>query len=813
MSAAGGVEMPRTEHSEAILEGHWPSASEAAWTTYAASLKAAARQLGSELAGNQADIKEMVAPMSGHYIDAVMHVIRSREDALWDRYNAYEAVAEQAQRGIGQLIGAKNLLLDIVMAAESKIAQERTAAAEREADASTRPLTAAAEIAAIRADLYETELNIVADAKAEAAATDARAAGEVTALLSRLVALTPSDQPTASGNASATPLSTGTGSTTAPAAPPGIQPVDYNTFGDDRTAGGTGNATNDRAPEKAGSAGDGERNANQTMASIDRNPAKVEPAAATTPSTGNRPPTPSTSAPSASGGSSAGNPASVVGQMMRSPMSASSSPPASSSPGAASTSGSGLSAAGAPGAQQMASTSAPGAGTGSGAGVSGAGRVIGAASAGAGGAEASARMGTGAISAASNAVGAAGNTAAQIAQSAVAAAPPPAPAVGPPPAAGGVPGGAPPPPVAMVPPGSVAAGLPHTPAAANVSPGVPGTAAQSAPSVASPAGAGVSGSSAGSAGPVAVPMSQVRAIGMEAATGDVLIGQAVDAARSIVESLAAQTRHVGYGTSQGFAWAVTVLAERSGAFTAWLASSDGPSYIPLGVRVPEDVRLAVTDPVAGRQLWEEAAAAGGANPLEVLIRHAELRDATAPGLRVLALASTLPLDRVKDWAALRGARAVSVDPRTIDPAPADNGGQHRCAAAMPWEWNQAHKFTEQQRLQIAARHMLMAATAGHLTDAACERVMDAFERRKPITESDWADVNQARAAAAVNYDLARMGVSMGGGATPPEWAFRTARAAEVVWCLREHGSAAGCADLLYAARLAGAPLNPAAAVA
>jgi hypothetical protein len=119
---------------------------------------------------------------------------------------------------------------------------------------------------------------------------------------------------------------------------------------------------------------------------------------------------------------------------------------------------------------------------------------------------------------------------------------------------------------------------------------------------------------------------------------------------------------------------------------------------------------------------------GGANPLEVLTRHAELRDASAPGLRVLALASTLPLDRVTDWAAAVGARPASVDPRTIDPAPADSGGQHRCAVAMPWEWKQAHAFTEQQRAQVAGRHMLMAATAGHLTDRACERVMDAFER-------------------------------------------------------------------------------------
>ena len=99
-----------------------------------------------------------------------------------------------------------------------------------------------------------------------------------------------------------------------------------------------------------------------------------------------------------------------------------------------------------------------------------------------------------------------------------------------------------------------------------------------------------------------MPMSQVRAVGLDGATGDVLIGQAADAARSILETVIAQTRQAGYGSSQGFVWAVTVIAERTGGVTAWLATSEGPSYIPRGVRVPDDVRLAVTDQVVGRQL-------------------------------------------------------------------------------------------------------------------------------------------------------------------------------------------------------------------
>ena len=55
---------------------------------------------------------------------------------------------------------------------------------------------------------------------------------------------------------------------------------------------------------------------------------------------------------------------------------------------------------------------------------------------------------------------------------------------------------------------------------------------------------------------------------------------------------------------------MSLIWDRSGRVSAWLASSEGPSYIPVGVRIPEDVRLAITDPVVGRELWAKAAAEG-----------------------------------------------------------------------------------------------------------------------------------------------------------------------------------------------------------
>lgn len=87
-----------------------------------------------------------------------------------------------------------------------------------------------------------------------------------------------------------------------------------------------------------------------------------------------------------------------------------------------------------------------------------------------------------------------------------------------------------------------------------------------------------------------------------------------------------------------------------------------------------------------------------------------------------------------------------------------------------------------------------------------------FEERKPIDEALWADVSKQRFMALIQYQTAMSSAGQG-GAEPPARALATARAAEVIECLRHYDTAEGCADLLYATRSAGAPLNPAAAVA
>lgn len=828
MSVVGGGDIPRptSPHADVILGTLWPLQSESAWQGFASEIKSEATRLFGE-DGAQQDILRLVAvDQTGAFIEAATNLVRVSSSTLEARYQTYNDASSVAQ-GVGTRIWAIKLrMTESVATAETEIT-----AAENELEPQIQAATAALD--GLRASLLTAELQgritaAITQAQTEVTAEAATGAAQIAGLNTKM------GDASSDSAGGATPLDWdggGAGTPTAPAMPApttpggnGVQAVDYDTFKE-----GT-EPLSDRMPETRQAE---EPTLSKAAQDSSRFPDEVKARdAASAPhgdagKSGTSAMPPATSAPSTGGGgspaSSGGNPASVLGSAMR-PMSSapSSSAPASSGAPASGSPASGMSGTGTP-AAQTGSGGAGAAGTGSGAAASGVSRAVGGASAGAGIAEASARMGTGAVSAAANAVGTAGNVGAQIAHSTSSTAAPP-PAAGPPPGPVGTspPSAAGPAPMAMISPtpapaAAVAGGLtpaaPAGPAAAG--PGIPGTPQQPGPASASTTLGGASAGGPGAnATPVMVPMSQVRAVGLDGATGDMLIGQAADAARSIVETVIAQTRHAGYGSSQGFVWAVTVIAERTGEVTAWLATSEGPSYIPRGVRVPDDVRLAVTDPVMGRQLWDAAAAAGGADPLEVLARHVELRDAAAPGLRVLAFAASVPMSRVIDWAATVGARPVSVDPRTIDPAPAHGDhGQHRCAIAMPWEWQQANAFSERQRLQVATRHMLMAASAGHLNDPACERVIDAFERGEPITDSDWADVRQAMAVAWVNYEMARSGVTMGGGATPAEWAFRTARAAEVVYCLRDHRSAEGCADLLYATRLAGAPLNPAAAVA
>lgn len=814
--------MPATEHSAEILAGSWPAQSVMSWSGYAMEFSQAANRLFKEL-DTQADIKDILGPMEGAFIDSARGLAMGRETALQNRIEAYRHISKKAHWAANELHSTKSDLVEIVKQAEENIKTSRENAEKAKAAARANPLAGEPAVAAIESQLQSSIAAIVALAKSNAMARDSQGAATVTALSTDI------SQWAAPFVNHILPQSGGIpdmgGLPAAPALPApapldgagsgNVKPVDYV----------TGNALDPAQAvqeQKDPLANNAQQNPDRTIQQTAlRQPDKIDPHQASKPQTSS-PSAPSSPSPSSAGSSS--NPSSVLGQMMKpassgssssSPASSSSSSPASSgasNPAAASQSGQMANANGA--------NAGAGAGTGANAAANAAGRAPGMASLGSGIADTSAKMASGAVNVTSNAVNTATNVGSNVAQNvAHAAAQAPAAAspaaVTTPASVGGAPvsGGAP-----------MGGMMPAAPAggAGAVNPVTAGGGAPSAPAAtptspaASPAGGGgapqatAAGAAGSSYAPVPVPHSSIRGIGADGATGDVIFDQAMDAGQDVIKALVAQTLGTGYIDIQ---YAVSLIWERGGTITAWMATSEGASYIPLGVRVPQDVRLSVTDPIIGHELAKTSAEAGGANPLEIVVRQAEAREQAAPGARVLALASSLPMDRVMDWAGVVGARPVSVNPKEVDRATgAGMSMLHRCAVAMPWEWRQANAFSEEDRLRVAARHMHMAANAGHLGGGAAERVIELFEERQPIPEALWADVAKQRFMALIGYQSAMSNAGQG-GAEPPARLLASARAAEVVLCLRDYGSVEGCADLLYASRLAGAPLSPAAAVA
>ena len=702
--------------------------------------------------------------------------------------------------------------MEIVNKAEEDIQTARDNAETAKAAAAAVP----GAVAAIEAQLQTSIASIVGRARGEAMARDAQGAATVSALSTDIAEWTSpfvnNQLPESGGipdlgNIPATPPPT----LPKPQDGNSFQVVDNTTFKEsplDRESLPQQDATHDPKTDPQRGI---QENAMRQPDKIDPSQAAAEqPTKPTTPSS-----PPATSAPW-SGSAHASNPGSMIGQMFK-PASSAGSSPASLSP-VSSSSGSATNPASAAQSSQL--TNANAANAASGANAAAAGRAPGLASLGSGLAESSARMASGAINTATNAMGTAANVGSNVAQnvaSAAAQAPAaPGPAATTAPAATTSAAAAPPAggaPMAMMPPAGAIAPGPVNPVTGGLPAGGPNvggatpTTPAAAQQVASGSGSAASSASGAAVAPLAMPGSPIRGIGADGATGDALFDQAMDAGREVVAAMIAQT--VGYIEID---YAVSLIWERTGSVSAWMATSEGASYIPLGVRVPQDVRLSVTDPVVGRELWEATAAAGGADPLEVVVRQAEAREQAAPGARVLAIASTLPMARVIDWAGAVGARPVSVDPKKVAAAADVDGSMlHRCAVAMAWEWRQANAFTQQDRLKVAARHMHMAATAGHLSGRACETVMRLFEERKPIDHDLWYRVHQERFEFLTSYML--MVHSRGLGGSEPARALATARAAEVIECLRYYDTAEGCADLLYATRLAGAPLNPAAAVA
>ncbi|WP_292981269.1 hypothetical protein [Mycobacterium sp.] len=823
-----------TEHSGFILAGAWPGSSEMAWGGLEMELKSRGRAIAGQY-DTQLEIRQGVQHMSGPFIDgAGIPLASKRETTLQESAktdHTCSSVAESARLALTQ---AKNDMVDIVQQAEKDITAKRQKAATAKAElrAMATPLTAAAVEAkcqAIDAQLEVDEHTIEVVANLSAKAVNTTSAAEVAGYGSRVTDLTltyPASTGTGSSSSAATPMSAGgLGSAPAPAAPAPAVPVSGGEGGVQSVGYDVGDSGETNTTELAANNSQNGVNAGSGT----RNTPHIEPASAVTNDAG-------TPASGASQGASGG---SVLGKMM-SPLSSLGSGGSAAGGGSPlssmSSMGSGLgnfgnaggaSPAGAqpasmlnPGAAAM-----PGAGLGTGAGTgagAGAGGGSGLAGLGAGAAETSAKLAAGAVNSVSNGLGAVANAGSQVAQNVAPVAAqlaaqtaPVNPAAATSPASMGGMGGAPP--MGMMPPGGSMGGAPPV---SPVSGGGSGLTPPPAPA-APPAGGGgpstpsIQGGSPGAQfAPVGLPQQHhpgIRGVDAGGASGAVLIDRAMAAGADVITALLAQTTLAGH---IGIDYAVSLIYERTGGVTAWLATSEGASYVPMGVRIPQDVKLAINDRILGTQLRAATAEAGGANPLQVIVEHAKAREMAGVGTHVLAIASSIKMANQMEWAHEVSAQPVEVLAAKFATfegasAAAANIGHthHRCEISMPWEWQQANSFDNQGRLRIAAKYMHLAMSAGGLNGAASEEVLRLFEMRAPISDELWGKVQQERLMALVEYDTAKSRISY--GAPGLARLLAKARAAEVMESLRHYDTAEGFADLLYATRLAGAPLSPA----
>lgn len=762
MSAVLGADIPRpdSEHAAVILGSEFPAQSESAWERYAGQLAAAATQLRSEQPV-QDEIVSAVAAQSGQWADAALTVCLRRRDSLAHRIDYYALAAGCAGRVATALWATKLHMAESVSAAEAAIGAAR---AEIEPQISAALAVGDSPQASVLMQLLADRIQTaITSAQDEVAAESAAGTAAVGDEQRRLTAATPPG-PTAATEPAGTHHPT-LGDTPAVAAhqpipSPAVELAGHHAALSDTPAAAahqpaptptSENGQTDPSPASDRPAGVADPHPAPGDASPAASPPLTAPPTAPPqlPAAPHLAPMTTPNNPAAAG---AGSPPSLTGTSTTSGGTPATAPAAGGSTAPPST-------AAAPGGRIPAAAPAavPLVGGGA-AGLAAAAPSASSAGPAALGPVSSSSPGNLTPVPTTSATGAASTAAAATS----AASAPTGHAVMSPAALGPAPLGAP------VPPAAAAA----TPTAAATAAAVPAAAA------------------ANSAVPLGVPLlSGAPAAGGMDRTGENL-AQAIDAATAILTACVAQARLRGWG-GQDFGWGVAIYRAPTGLLTAWLATSYGPSYIPRGVRLPEGVRLVEPPP-----------AAGGGDVLSLLVDQMAARSAAEPGARTLVLAATQPVARVQDWAAKLGAQAVSVDERTVTPAPAGPGGQHRCEAAMPWDWQQANVVRPAQRRGVAVHRA--AAALAPVTLPACARVVEAIQRGHALPESAWAEAEAEQATARVAYNMA---AAAGGapGAAPLAHVFRVLAASDAALSLRDTSNE-GLADVLYAARLAGAPL-------
>jgi hypothetical protein len=787
---SGDIPAPDTPHAGLMLGGMWPASSASEWEAASRELRVIGARLNSEVEGAQPAILRLVTndDQSGPTIDALTRLVQRRTATAIARVKAY-GLGGMAADAVSAATYTAKLSMD-----ESVRWGEKTIEA---AQAELKPQIAAAQAAgqgavaaAKTAELDERTIAAISKAQDEVWTAAIAGAGKVEAAEAALASAAPLLLAAAAQAGTAVPMSGGTAS--APAAPApaipasgggGAQNVDYN-VGEDGT-----DADHGVAPANS--------NQNVNPGDGSQQPPKVEPAASTTPN-GTAPASPPVaSAPSPGGpsmGGMGGGPSSVLGSMMQ-PMhgiaSPASSPPMSSAGAAGSPGGMPGVGAGSAGAPSPGGVGGAGAGGGPGVSPAGAGRFA-AGVAGAAGSAAS--IGQAVPAAAASAAGnVASGASAAAANAANAAA---APAASTPPAGGGVPPVMSGPAVMahaapMVPPSPVA-GSSSSPVVSGGPGPTPVTGSVPVGGQTLPAG-GVSAT--GGFAPGVVPLLTHGGPVPDHISGAELSDAAASAARVVVLAMVAQSR--GYGI--GMHWGTSVLQSREGVVSAWLASNEGPGYVPVGARIPDGVRVVFADPQFGQDLTDRYGA--GSAPADVLAEHARMYVGSSSGARVLAMAATAGPGQDVDYVDRDGVRIVTIDARAVEPGHG-YAGQHRCQV-RPADWDLVSQIPGDELGREAIGLAQEAVPASGVTYGSSVEVLERLASGEPVTKTQWYEVAVDMSGRVSEYQLARDGQN-----PSPEqlWhMYRMARGTEAVWLLQHvgPGNRDAFADVLYAAREAG----------
>lgn len=232
------------------------------------------------------------------------------------------------------------------------------------------------------------------------------------------------------------------------------------------------------------------------------------------------------------------------------------------------------------------------------------------------------------------------------------------------------------------------------------------------------------------------------------------------AAEQLVERLLRTTK-----ASPHMDWCVAAFRTRSGIPVFVVASGEGESFLPRGVRLPAGVRLLHADPDLPsefRSRWW-----GWANPVEPMLAYADQLAQWGTAELVAVAASTMLGGSVlpaRTWG-VEHIGEVQRTPSVGDdaPVPGDEDGQHRLAAVDPARWAQLTAVpdrSEAWRTTIAAaRHVLARAAENPdvAVPAVIGEVLDTLGQGMPVPADQWTALHREAVQATIAASACRPG--------------------------------------------------------